>query len=404
MKQVIFTVITALLVIVFLEAVLNLCALVSPPIEEVLASPWAARSIPDKRLKMRPSPLYSDHDSKGFRNPEVPEKSDVVALGDSQTYGTGVKSDEAWPKQLEPMISQTVYSMAYGGYGPVHSLVLWDEATALAPKIIIEAVYAGNDLYEAFKMVYGRDQFVELKTSDPQVQSSVREAEKSGTIAEQVSKMYYMGKTNNLSTQKSSPSQGALLEHSKIYALLRRVKFEFLRILTSPQDQDPQHMWEYAKARAEDNPAYSQVFNNGQFRTIFTSEYRFVALNLNDPRIAEGNKIILRALQKMKENAIDRNIRFIVLLIPTKELVFQELWGSPSSAYRNLTENEEFFWKNTRDYLELNGIEYVDALPALREKLSLGIQPYKVSKDGHPNEHGHRAIAKLIAAYLKETL
>jgi hypothetical protein len=102
----------------------------------------------------------------------------------------------------------------------------------------------------------------------------------------------------------------------------------------------------------------------------------------------------------MKERAEDKNIRFIVLLIPTKELVFKELWSNPSPAYRTLTENETAFWKITKDSLERNDIEYIDALPALRKQLASGVQPYQVSINGHPNEHGHRAMASLIAEYL----
>ena len=44
--------------------------------------------------------------------------------------------------------------MAWGGWGPVHSLILLDEAISLHPKIIIEAFYAGNDLFDAFNIVY----------------------------------------------------------------------------------------------------------------------------------------------------------------------------------------------------------------------------------------------------------
>jgi len=90
-----------------------------------------------------------------------------------------------------------------------------------------------------------------------------------------------------------------------------------------------------------------------------------------------------------------------VLLVPTKELVFEELWGNPSTSYRVLTENEELFWRIAKDFFEENGIEYVDALPALRQQLTSGIQPYQVSRDGHPNEEGHRAIARLVATRIE---
>lgn len=395
-KQAIFAAVTVLLVIVFLEVVLNLFALMSPRVDRLLARPsadsFSAQTVPDERLGYRPNPAFPGHDSKGFRNPEVPAKVEVVVFGDSQTKGTGVKPEEAWPRQLEPMIGETVYSMAYDGYGPVHSLILWDEAIALEPKIIIEAFYAGNDLFDAFNIVYNRGQYDELKSSDPQLQKSVREAEKSKPIAKYVSRMFKM-------RAKQHPARFFLSKRSKVYGLLRRMRYELRRYLAGSQDQDP---WVRAKAFAEAHSAYTQVFNNGRFRTVFTSEYRLSALNLKDPRIVEGYKISLRAIHRMNESAADRNIRFIVVLIPTKELVFQLLWSNASSTYRILTENETVFWKITKDFLERNGIEYVDALPTLREQLTTGVQPYQVSHDGHPNGHGHRAIAKLITAYLKE--
>jgi len=118
-----------------------------------------------------------------------PAEADVVALGDLQTYGTGVKPQDAWPKQLEAMTAKTVYSMAYGGYGPVHSLILWDEALAFKPKIIIEAFYAGNDLYDSFKIIYNRGQFPEFKSSDALLQKRLREAEQSEPIRKRASQV-----------------------------------------------------------------------------------------------------------------------------------------------------------------------------------------------------------------------
>lgn len=175
------------------------------------------------------------------------------------------------------------------------------------------------------------------------------------------------------------------------------MRHEFTRFLVYSRDP-----WERAKEVAESHSEYCQVFNNGRFRTIFTSEYRFCALNLSDPRVKEGHKIALRAIRKMNESATQRNIRFIVVLIPTKELVFQEVWTNPPPVYRELTGNEGVMWEITKEALKHDGIEYVDALPALREQLAFGIQPYHVSFDGHPNEHGHRAISSLVAARLKQ--
>ncbi len=106
----------------------------------------------------------------------------------------------------------------------------------------------------------------------------------------------------------------------------------------------------------------------------------------------------------MHELAIEKNIRFLVVLLPTKEAVFRNHWADPSTSYRSLMENEERFRTIATDFLVKNGIEYLDSLPTLQQQLTKGIRPYRVSHDGHPNEIGQRTIAKLVAAYLESSM
>ena len=398
-KNFVFAVFSILSVIGILEVVLNILAATSSRVDRLLAPPWdpfgVAETVPDDRLGHRLNPKYPGHDSKGFNNPAVPHKAKIIALGDSQALPSGFEPDQAWPRRLESLAKETVYSFAVPGYGPVQSLILWEEAIALHPEIIIEAFYAGNDLFDAFDMVYNRGQLSELKSPDAQWQKKVREAEELEPIKEQVSRIYGIGEENTFAQEVPSTARGFLSQHSKIYGLLRRTRYELPRVIYN----DP---WENAKAFADAHAEYCQVFSTRQFKTIFTSEYRFAALNLADPRIAEGHQISLRVIRRMNELAAEKKIRFIAALIPTKELVFKELWNTPSENFRILTDNESRFWKMTKYFLEENGIEYVDVLPALRTQLAEGIQPYQVSNDGHPNEHGHQAIARLIHAQLQK--
>jgi hypothetical protein len=400
-RQVVFAIVAVLLLAGFIEIVLNLLALASPQVAGLLASPWHASTpapiVPDERLKYRPNPAYPGHDTHGFRNPEVPPSADVIALGDSQTYGTGVADTKSWPRQLESMSGKTVYSMAYGGYGPVHSLILWEEALALKPAIIIEALYAGNDLYDAFNLVYNNGQQVALKTTDPRLQQRVREAEALEPVAERVVRISKMGAGGNPAARKTLATGGMLSRHSRVYGLLRRLRYELGRRIPDSRDT-----WDEARAFAATHADYTQIFDNGRFRTVFTAEYRLAALDREDPRITEGRGIVLRAIQRMHRQATDGNIRFIVLFIPTKELVFEELWTTPTPSYRALVENESLFWKMAGDSLERQGIEYIDALPVLRKLLASGIQPYQATHDGHPNGDGHRAISRQIAVYLMQ--
>jgi hypothetical protein len=401
-KKFVFAALTIPLVIGILEVVLNILAATSTRLGRQLLPFRIDAIVPDDRLGHRLNPKYPGHDSKGFKNPAVPDKAQIIALGDSQTYPTAIEPDQAWPRRLESMTKETVYSFAVGGYGPVHSLILWPEAVALHPEIIIEAFYSGNDLYDSFNIVYNRGQLPELKSPDAQLQKNVREAEELESIEMRFNRMYLMGGENTRYAKKP-PSTATriwlslkrfLSEHSMIYGLFWKARY----IVADMIYNDP---WENAKAFANSHAEYCQVFSTGQFKTIFTTEYHLLGLNLEDPRIAEGHQISLRAIRRMAELAAERKIRFIVALIPTKELVFKELWSTPSESFRTLTDNEGRFLEITKHFFEENGIEYVDVLPALRTQLAEGIQPYHVSSDGHINEHGHLAIAKLMHAQIQ---
>jgi hypothetical protein len=298
-RQISFAVILFLFVIALLEVTLGVLAFLSPQINRLLASGPAGptETILDPRLGFRPNPAHPGHDRNGFRNPGIPPKPMIIALGDSQTYGASVGPEDPWPRQLETTLGTSVYSMAFGGYGPTHSLVLWDDAVAMKPATIIEALYVGNDFYDAFNHVYNNGQLPELKNADPHVQEHVRAAEQAKPTERYVTRMYSMG------TPVDTSLVSSILQHSNIFGLIRRAKYERARIAETSA-HPAQDEWETAKAFAAAHPAYCQVFADTLFKTVFTSEYRIAALNLDDPRIAEGLRIALRVIKAMQERAV----------------------------------------------------------------------------------------------------
>ena len=177
--------------------------------------------------------------------------------------------------------------------------------------------------------------------------------------------------------------------------------------------------------------ARDMVYDDGNFRAVFLLKERLAALNLKDARIREALRVILESLRLNNEKVRKNNIEFYVLLIPTKELVFKDVidknYASPRGGwclnpyrlcstwtssqqreitipedYKELTGNEENIFKQAKAYLQERGIRYIDALPALRECLTRGKQPYSVTPDGHPNAAGYNAIARLVDAALRE--
>lgn len=64
-----------------------------------------ATLIDDPVLGHRIKPRTTGHDALGFRNREVPERADIVAIGDSMTYGVSAAREDIWPQQISVFLS-----------------------------------------------------------------------------------------------------------------------------------------------------------------------------------------------------------------------------------------------------------------------------------------------------------
>ena len=127
----------------------------------------------DPRLIHRPMPLLptvgykGPHDVLGFRNRSVPNRFDVMVMGDSQTYGSNVTVENAWPSQLAPLLaddekSPTVYNVSLGGWSAMHYYHLFEKMLAFEPKVVVIAHYMGNDSIECFRIAYSIDFYADM--------------------------------------------------------------------------------------------------------------------------------------------------------------------------------------------------------------------------------------------------
>jgi len=124
--------------------------------------------LPDPRTKHRAKPLYNratgmgPNDILGFRNRSVPNISDVVVIGDSQSYGNNAILEENWPSQMQAYLSDkaaSVYNMSVGGWGAVQYFDMARNATVFQPRAMVVAFYTGNDPLDSFIMAYGSEQW-----------------------------------------------------------------------------------------------------------------------------------------------------------------------------------------------------------------------------------------------------
>ncbi|MBF0340417.1 MAG: SGNH/GDSL hydrolase family protein [Magnetococcales bacterium] len=128
--------------------------------------------LPDPITRVRNNPLLAEtpttgpHDLLGFRNRSIPRVTDLLVIGDSQTYGNNVVLDANWPSRLQQKLADektTLYNMAVGGWCGVQYLELFRKGLRLRPRVVIVAFYTGNDALESFMMAYGHERWQNLR-------------------------------------------------------------------------------------------------------------------------------------------------------------------------------------------------------------------------------------------------
>jgi len=185
--------------------------------------------------------------------------------------------------------------------------------------------------------------------------------------------------------------------YSKIYAILWLFKAMFMPDHTWP--------WFWIEYQATRFPPW-EVFEYQGIKTILTPSYRLLALDGTDPRIREGLRLSLEAIKRTNERLSEAGVRFLVLFIPTKELVLDPYMKSikmkDPDVCRLLQANEKRVWQTIREYLIDHQIPYADALPALRRSVEAGKNPFLINHDAHPNAAGHEALAITVLSEIKQ--
>lgn len=329
--------------------------------------------VPDPVLGYRIEPGSGAHDSLGFRNRSVPSAADIVAIGDSHTYGISATASDSWPYQLERLTGDKVYNLSLGGYGPAEYLYLMEEyALALHPKIVITGFYLGNDIKNAYRAVYNISHWKELRKPGAVPEDGSEDGEK-----------------------EDEPSYGMgewLSAHSVLYRLVSSSFIgDNLRQTRRLQRGERIVMFE------DEDLGIS---------TGFTPERRLEGLDLDKDEVREGLELSLELLNRMNKLAGRNGTRFLVVIIPTKESVFSDYIEGrrdldASDSIDELIKNERQVNKIVKTYFDEHGIEYIDVLDSLKSEAG-SEQLYPNNFGGHSNKNGYGIIAEAVRHYLEE--
>ncbi len=324
------------------------------------------------------TPKSAGFDDWGFRNKAVPEQVDIVAIGDSHTYGNTAKMEESWPHVLGNLTGKSVYNMGMGGYGPnQYNYLLKSKAIHLRPRIILCGVYMGDDFENAFTITYGLDYWIYLRQgqysgSDP----DIWKAQDDGRWFRNI---------------RAWLSQNSLLYQLVVHGpILGNIKGGF-QIQRAADRRD-----EYTTTLIAEDKNIREAFRPTGIRD---------RLDQNNEAIREGMRITLLLLKDMDDVCRQNGCKFIVVIIPTKETVFSKYINEFQTIHlgdviQDLVLNEKMARLKLIENLGKYNIAYIDTAPALSN--SIDKQLYANSdRDMHPSRNGYRVIAETVAAHLR---
>jgi len=183
LKKTFFTLVALGFGLALSELTLKVLTWASPRIAYEIRPPWSNRALDkDPLLGYRLSPYFPGTDHRGYRNNNALQQTDVLAIGDSMTYGYTVPLSETWPYYLQQTIGWTVYNAGVGGYGPCEHLIVLRELMDLEPRVVVVALYLGNDISDAYTSVYLEERCLDLKSDDHIVLARLAEAREKGSL------------------------------------------------------------------------------------------------------------------------------------------------------------------------------------------------------------------------------
>jgi lysophospholipase L1-like esterase len=342
-----------------------------------------------------------DTDANGFRNTTIPDKANIVVLGDSQTYGNNAERDEAWPQVLAGFSSSTVYQMAFGGYSSLQYYELATRTLKFSPDIVMIGFYPGNDLLETYSGVYEKDISRWEKFRDP---SFTRPATTSEPIMYR--KELQTGLSRSSIEFKIWEVRYWLRLHSRLYAFLGDSTRALRESIGMAKTMEEKHR--QMERFAEEHPHTAYIYRtNPNIRTLLSPAYRLEAVNLSEPRTREGWRITKQNYHDINHILGSKNIPLVLVYIPTKEMVYLEYMKQvgesiPSefdvydASERELARNFEEFCREERIYCH-------STLPELSGALVRGEKIYGETMDGHPLAAGYKVIARSVWEYLQNT-
>ena len=325
-------------------------------------------------------------DSNGFLNPAVPEKADMLIVGDSFSVGSYVPAGKHWVHIIKSRQKNTVYNIAMPGWGT------WREYLALEkfglrrePNLVLWAFFEGNDIEDV------RD-FEEFKKFQ----------EESG--------LDYID----------------FIIHKRPYLPPRRFPygrpvFRLLLHFGKLCNPDPVSINEDVKAF---NPVFLSAGGIKKPHAILPGD--FCQMSMPQDILSGWScwQITKTLLMKAIDRTRSKGGRFVLILFPSKNRVYFPLIeeqvdkdslyraalpyfpegrraGSPDDLFREIRRNKSNVSNLLEEICRRKSVPFIDTTEVLTEATMRGEFPYWCY-DNHLNQKGNELVAELILKRLRE--
>ncbi len=310
--------------------------------------------------------------AQGFREreigPKAPGEYRIAMIGDSFTFGTGLRDEETISARLEQRLKDaipgkhaTVMNLGCGGYGPwqAHALLL-ERGLALQPDLVILQLFLNNDVFDT-TMRRG----IPLRAYTP---------------LEARYKTYFLHFTSDWRIRADIRLQ----EYSRLFKLLfvrSSGRIGLARLLDSTRlfHREPDYL----------NLPPTEP-RNGMLEIYRADWY---------PVLQEGWEAMEQDILATRDDCAQRGIGFIVYVVPGQYEMSEQAWtraaqgDSPPGFY-----DREKPARSAETFFQREGLAHVQVKEALAAAPDVNALYFAL--DGHLKPSGADIVAQAVASYL----
>jgi hypothetical protein len=338
-----------------------------------------------RQFKTMISPNSTGHDRWGFRNDSVPQRPDIVTIGDSFAYGYLAPKATNWPSVVGRQTGLSVYNVSMGAWGPSqYACAMKVYAAALKPKFVVISLYLGNDVGQAATEDYPCDEL------DPERISAGSEA-------------YELPDDGPLRGFRTWLSHNSVLYQAIKTAFNGNKWFARLSLVGYPNVW--LDSWAGTTVALRIFPQDSAAESKCDLGHGVTTHkiFDWVAC---DAQFEKGTATTIERLTDIQSSCERIGTSCLAVLIPSKESLYYPLLSHslpPDVApeLEHLWRNEEAASHAIAGAFAHTTMPVVDSEPDLRKAISAGIRMFSANADPHFNAHGYAIVAALVSAQLR---